>query len=59
MHILFIQSAPSFAEPIKWSSEDWDREKAKAKEQNPFIKSDAPIIKVGNPAMDPVGALNF
>ena len=27
----------------EWSSEDWDGEKAKAKEQNPFIESDTPI----------------
>ena len=33
----------------EWSSKDWDGEKAKAKEQNPFIKSDAQIIKAGNP----------
>ena len=43
----------------EWSSEDWDGEKAKAKEQNPFIESDVPIIKAGNPTTDPVGALPF
>ena len=41
------------------SSKDWDREKAKAKEQNSFIESDTPIIKEGNPTMDLVGALPF
>ena len=34
-------------------------EKVKAKEQNPFIKYDTPIIKVVNPTTDPVGALPF
>ena len=43
----------------EWSSKDWDGEKAKAKEINPFIKSDTPLIKVVNPTTDPVGALPF
>ena len=43
----------------EWSSEDWNGEKAKAKEQNPFIKSDVPKIKTGNPTTDLVDALPF
>ena len=42
-----------------WSSEDFDREKAKAKEQNPFFKFHAPKIKAGNPTTDIVGSLPF
>ena len=45
--------------PSEWPSENWDREKAKAREQNPFIESDAPKIKAGNPSTDLVGALPF
>ena len=43
----------------EWFSEDWDGEKAKAKEQNPFIESDAPTIKAGYHTTDLVGALPF
>ena len=59
MHILPIQSAPSFAKPIRMVQQGLGQEKAKAKEQNPFIESNTPIIKAENPTMDPVGALSF
>ena len=42
-----------------WSSKDWDGEKAKAKEQNPFFEFDSPKIKAGNPTMDLLGSLPF
>ena len=42
-----------------WSSEDWEREKAKAKEQSPFFEFDTPKIKAGNPTTDLVGSLSF
>ena len=31
-----------------WSSEDWDRDKVKAREQNPIIKFDIPWPKINN-----------
>ena len=41
------------------SSEDWDKEKAKAKEQNPSFKFDASQNKAGNSTTDLLGSLPF
>ena len=42
-----------------WSSKDWDGEKAKAKEQNPFFKSDTLKTEAENSTSDLVGSLPF
>ena len=42
-----------------WSSEDWDGDKAKAREQNPFFKFNTPKTKTENSTMDLVGSLPF
>ena len=42
-----------------WSSKDWDGKKAKAKEQNPFSKSNTFKTKAENSTLDLVGSLPF
>ena len=42
-----------------WSSKDWDGKKAKAKEQNPFFKSDTLKTKAENSTSDLVDSLPF
>ena len=42
-----------------WSSEDWDWNKAKAKEQKPIIKFDILWPKLTNPNLDPVNSIPF
>ena len=44
---------------LDWSSKDWDREKAKTKEQNPFFKYDIPKTKTEYSISDLVGSLPF
>ena len=42
-----------------WTSKDWDGDKAKAREQNPFIRFDTPRPKMDNPTLDSVDSLPF
>ena len=42
-----------------WSSKDWDRNKAKAREQNLIVKFDIPWPKMNNPTLDPVDSIPF
>ena len=42
-----------------WSSEDWDRDKDKAKEQNSIVKFNIPWPKMNNPTLDPVDSIPF
>ena len=41
------------------SNEDWDRDKAKTREQNPFVRYDAPKPKTDKPTLDLVDSLPF
>ena len=42
-----------------WSSDDWDGDEAKAREQNPIIKFDIPWPKMNNPTLVPVDSIPF
>ena len=42
-----------------WSSEDWDRDKAKAREQNSIVKFNMPWPKMNSPTLDPVDSMPF
>ena len=42
-----------------WSSEDWDGKKAKAREQNSFIRFDTPRPTTDNPTNDSVDSIPF
>ena len=60
MLILQMQQVPHpLLDQSDWSSKDWDRDKAKAREQNSIIKFDIPWPIRNNPTLDQVASIPF